>query len=373
MKKIIYYFLLIISPVIAFSSCNDEMKSTLDTTGDVDIHSFTINGVEGIINTENSTISVILPAGSSLRNLSPAVVVVEGATVTPNNGEAVNFADNNGNLLTVTYTVANKDLYQKYNVKVDVARAKITKFKIGSVEADIDDVTKKIVLYLPVGTDVSALYPILEYTSGATLTPALGTAVDFTNPVNFTLNYLGSTFTYEVTVKLGEKPKPILVIYDGETVSPIWGSLASTLNNGYVNPKTDGINTTPTCISIMRKKEASDDGGRPWSGGALWNENKVNIDPAIYNKFTLMVLKTTAGDVQVEIQSNGEQNKDWLKANYSASALGQWQELTFNIPAGRTAVINNILIAPHVIDATNDPNFATQMMYWDQLKAHPKQ
>ncbi len=373
MKKIIYYFLLILSPVIALSSCNDEVKSILDTTGDVNIHSFTINGVEGTINADNSTISVILPSGSSLKALTPVVGLGEGAEITPNNGEAVDFADNKGNLLTVTYTVTNKDLYQKYTVSVDVARAKITKFKIGSVEGDIDDVTKKITIYLPVGTNVSALYPVLEYTNGATLSPASGTAVDFTNPVNFSLNYLGSTFTYEVTVKLGEKPKPILVIYDGETVSPTWASLAGTVNNGYVNPKTDGINTTSTCVSMMRTKAASDDGGRPWSGGALWNENKVNIDPAVYGKFTLMVLKNTAGDVQLEIQSNGEQNKDWLKANYSADALGQWQELTFTIPAGRTAIINNILVAPHVIDAVNDPNFSSQMMYWDQLRAHPKQ
>lgn len=373
MKKIIYYFLLILIPVITFSSCVDDVKSVLDTTGDVDIHSFTINGVEGTINADNSTISVILPAGSALTGLSPVVGLGEGAEITPNNGEAVDFADNKGNLLTVTYTVTNKDLYQKYTVSVDVARAKITKFKIGSVEGDIDDVTKKITIYLPVGTNVSALYPVLEYTSGATLSPASGTAVDFTNPVTFTLNYLGSVFTYEATVVLGEKPKPILIIYDGETVSPTWASIAGTVNNGYVNPKTDGINSTSTCISMMRTKAASDDGGRPWSGGALWNENKVNIDPAIYSKFTLMVLKNVAGDVQLEIQSNGEQNKDWLKASYSADALGQWQELTFTIPAGRTAVINNILVAPHVIDAVNDPNFSSQMMYWDQLRAHPKQ
>ncbi len=373
MKKVIYYILLILIPVITFNSCVDEIKSVLDTTGDVDIHSFTINGVEGTINADNSTISVILPAGSALTGLSPVVGLADGAEVTPNNGEAVDFADNKGNLLSVTYTVTNKDLYQKYTVSVDVARAKITKFKIGSVEGDIDDVTKKIVIYLPVGTDVTSLNPVLEYTNGATLTPASGSSINFTNPVTFTLNYLGSVFTYEAKVILGEKPKPILVIYNGETVSPTWASLAGTVNNGYVNPKTDGINTTSTCVSMMRTKAASDDGGRPWSGGALWNENKVNIDPAIYSKFTLMVLKNVAGDVQLEIQSNGEQNKDWLKANYSADALGQWQELTFTIPAGRTAVINNILVAPHVIDAVNDPNFSSQMMYWDQLRAHPKQ
>lgn len=373
MKRLLYYLLLIFSPVLVFNSCTDDLKSVLDTSGDVNIHSFSINGVEGTINADNSTISVILPAGSSLKGLKPVIELGEGAEVSPNTDETIDFADNAGNLIAVTYTVTNKDLYQKYTVSVDVARAKITKFKIGSVEADIDDVTKKITIYLPVGTDVTALNPVLEYTNGATLTPASGSSINFTSPVIFTLNYLGSIFTYEATVILGEKPKPILVIYNGETVSPTWASLAGSVNNGYANPKTDGINTSSTCVSMMRTKAASDDGGRPWSGGALWNENKVNIDPAIYGKFTLMVLKTVAGDVQLEIQSNGEQNKDWLKASYSADALGQWQELTFNIPAGRTAVINNILVAPHVIDAVNDPNFSSQMMYWDQLRAHPKQ
>lgn len=373
MKKLIYNVLFILLSLLALSSCKEEIAGVLDTTGDVDIHSFTINGVEGTINPENSTISVILPARSALTNLSPQITIADGALVTPNNGEAIDFVDSRGNLVTVSYLVKNKDLYQKYNVTVDVARAKITKFKIGSTEANIDETNKKILIYLPVGTDVTKLIPIVEYTSGATLAPGPGTLVNFTNPINYTLNYLGSVFTYEVTVKLGEKPKPILTIYDGETVSPTWASIASTINNGYVNPKTGGINNTSTCISILRKKEESDDGGRPWSGGALWNENKVNIDPAVYNKFTIMVLKYTAGDVQLEIQSNGEQNKDWLKASYSATALGEWQELTFQIPASRTAVINNILVAPHVIDTKNDPNFNTQMVYWDQLKAHPKQ
>jgi lysophospholipase L1-like esterase len=372
MEKITNYIFLILLSVFVFSSCIDEIKEALDTTGDVDIHAFSINGVEGEINNKNSTITVILPAGSALTNLIPQITVADEAVVKPGSGEAIDFLDSNGNLKVVTYTVSNKDLYQKYQVTVDVARAKITRFKIGSVEADIDEVNKKITIYLPVSTDVATLIPVVEFTEGATITPSSGSVVDFTNPVTFTLDYLGSIFTYEVKVILGEKPKPVLMIYDGETVSPIWTSIASTINNGYINPKTDGINTTSNCISILRKKEDTDDGGRPWSGGALWNENKVNIDPSEYGKFTLMVLKNVAGDVQLEIQSNGEQNKDWLKASYSADALGEWQELTFTIPAGRTAIINNILVAPHVVDVIGDPDFSTHMMYWDQLKAIPK-
>lgn len=373
MKKLIYKILLMATPVFALISCNSEERSNLDISGDTDIHTFTINGVEGTINSDNSTISLILPSGTNLRGLIPDITLGEGAIVSPNTGVAADFADAGGNLTPITFTVSNKDSYQKYKVTVDVAKAKITSFKIGSVVADIDETTKKILIYLPLGTDVTGLIPVVEYTVGATITPAAGSPVNFTNPVNFSLDYLGSLFTYEVTVKLGDKPLPNLVIYNGETVSPSWASLASTLNNGYLNPKTDGINNTPTCIAMTRRKEGSDDGGRPWSGGALWNANKVNIDPKLYDRITIMILKNVAGTVQLEIQSDGEANKDWLKVAYSASNLGKWQELTFMIPASRTAVINNILVAPHVDDSSGDPNFVTQMMYWDQLIAHPKQ
>lgn len=372
MKKIFYYIAILIGVVLVFSACKNETNEVLDLTGDVDIHSFSVNGVEGTIDSINSTISVVLPAGSSLVNLTPTISIGDGATISPSNGTAMDFIDAQGNLVPVTYTVVNKNLYQKYTVTVDVAKAKITEFKIGSVEGDIDETNKKILIYLPVGTDVTQLIPIVEYTEGAEMSPADGSVVDFTSPVNYTLTYLGSTFTYEVTVVLGEKPKPILVIYNGETVSPVWASIASTITNGAINPKTDGINSTSTCISIIRRKEGTDDGGRAWSGGALWNTYKVNIDPAVYSKFTLMVLKNSAGDVQLEIQSDGEQNKDWLKTSYSADKLGQWQELTFEIPASRTAVINNILVAPHVDDTSSDANFTTQTMYWDELKAYPK-
>lgn len=371
MKKLIYNILFLFCLAITFSSCDNDEKSILDTTGDTSIHTFSINGVQGTINAENSTISVILPSGSSLKALSPVIAVADGALVTPNSGTSIDFADSKGNLTPVVFTVTNKDVYQKYTVTVDVARAKITSFKIGAVQGDIDDVNKKISLYLPVGTDLTALYPVVEYTSGASISPALGSAVNFTNPVTYTLNYLGSTFTYAVTVIAGEKPKPVLVIYNGEDVSPVWDALASTINNGYANPKTDGINSSAYCVSIMRNK-SSDDGGQPWSGGALWNANKVNIDPAIYSKFTLMVLKNVAGDVQLEIQST-DGVKDYLKVSYSAEKLGQWQELTFNIPASRTAMINNILVAPHSTNTSGDASYTPQMMYWDNLKAYPKQ
>lgn len=372
MKKLLNYTFFVLFPTFVLLSCVDEIKPALDTTVDVDIHAFSINGVAGEINNENSTITVILPAGSSLSGLIPQITLADGAVVTPEVGEAVDFVDANGNRQPVTYTVSNKNLYRKYQVTVDVAQAKITEFRIGTSEGKIDEKEKTITVYLPENTNVMALIPIVEYTQGASISPETGSVVDFTNPVDYTLSLSGSVFIYRVTVILGEPPKEPIVLYDGESVSPTWSAIASSIDNGYANPKTNGINPSPNCVSIIRRKEASDDGGRVWSGGALWNAHKVHIDPTEYDRFTLMVLKDVAGEVQLEIQADGEQNKDWLKASYSETALGEWQELTFIIPASRTAVINNILVAPHLKDVSNDPDFSTQRMYWDQLKAIPK-
>jgi hypothetical protein len=369
MKNIFLYIVLLVGAL--FASCEDK-RETLDMSGDVDvnIHSFSINGVEGIINPDNSTITLVLPNGTDLTALSPQIALGEGAEISPANGESIDFSQSIFN--PTIYTVHNGDLYQKYKVSVDVARAKITKFRIGTTEGKIDDAAKTVTLYLPAGTDVTTLVPIMEYTDGATITPADGSAVDFTNPVQYKLNYAGSEFVYTVTVILGEEPLPAIVIFNGEDVSPQWTGIAGNVDSPFANPQKDGINTTAYCASILRAGEDTDNGGKAWSGGALWNSYKVNIDPAKYGSFSLMVLKEVAGDVQLEIQSDGEQNKDWLKVWYSDDNLGKWQKLTFTIPEGRTAVINNILAAPHCHDAGQPVSFGTQRMYWDELIAIPK-
>jgi hypothetical protein len=269
--------------------------------------------------------------------------------------------------------VRNGDLYQKYKVSVDVARAKITRFSIGTAEGRMDDPAKTVTLYLPVGTNVTALIPTVEYTEGAVITPADGSVVDFTHPVEYKLNYAGSEFVYTVTVILGEEPAYEIIIFNGEDVVPQWADIAGTVESPVANPLRNGINTTPYCASILRSGENIDNGGKPYSGGALWNSYKVNIDPAKYGSFTMMILKNVAGDARLEIQSDGEQNKDFLSVGYSEEHLGEWQKLTFIIPAGRTAIINNILVAPHCYDEIAPPiPFETQRMYWDELIAIPR-
>ncbi|MBP1662945.1 MAG: hypothetical protein H6Q19_85 [Bacteroidetes bacterium] len=308
-----------------------------------------------------------LPLGHD--SLSASISTLNGTVLVSGNPTSYTFG-----LVEVlkeySFTVKIKDtkgnLSLGQTVRLTRPGAKITKFAIDTINGVIDNLMREIIIYLPVGTNVKTLKPTVEFTSGATLSPASGTTVDFTNPVTYTIAKDNMTFTYTVTAVVAQKPLDYVLLYNGENVAPLWDNIAATVNNGVANPITNGINNTLTCSSIVRNSIVGDAGGRPWSGGALWNAYKVNIDPAIYNKFSVMVLKESAGTVQLEIQNADGSVKDWLKTEYTT--VGKWQELTFDIPSGRTAFINNILIAPHCQDVIDH----TQTIYWDELKVYKK-
>lgn len=348
-----------------FAGCGESDRDSVDLSGDVDILSFTVNGHEAVVDNEALTVKLMMPPGTDVTQLKPVVQVSEGAIVSPSSGTEADFS--HSGTTAVEYTVYNKNRYNAYKVTIEEPRARITLFEMGDVVGSIDETNKTITLFVAEGTDVSYVVPAITYTEGATIIPAIGEAIDLTDPVEYTLDYAGAQFKYTVSVVFGEAPG--LVIFNGEDVAPVWADLAATVESPYANPKTDGINTSSHCASAMRDGSDTDAGGKAWSGGALWNSYKVDIDPAVYGSFSLMVLKNVQGDVQLEIQSDGEENKDWLKVWYSEESLGEWQKLTFEIPEGRTAVINNILVAPHCHDAGQPVPFETQRMYWDELIA----
>lgn len=363
MKKTLNKMAAFFAGVLLLASCGEDNAPTLKMEGDVSIHSFSINGREAVIDDENFTVYLLVPRGTDLTSMAPAIEIAEGAAVTPGSGEPQNFTSSNIAGKEVKYRVMHNDLYQDWKVTVEEVQAKITAFSLNGVDGVIDQEARTIELYLPQGTDVTALVPQVTYTEGAQMTPAPGTAVDFTQPVVFKLEYEESTFEYTVTVHLG---KPIMVIYNGEDIRPSWVNIAAKeVFSPIDNPKKEGINTSDKCAAIYRTNEDTDDGGKPWSGGALWNENGVNIDPKEYGKIAVMVLKDVEGDVQLELQSAGEQNKSYHKVAYTTP--GQWQRLEFDI-SERTEVVNSILIAPH---NTEDRSFTPQNMYWDQIEAIP--
>ncbi len=75
----------------------------------------------------------------------------------------------------------------------------------GDVTEAVDKATHTTILTVPYGTEVTALKPSISLSAGATVTPASGTAGDFTNPVSYTVMAEDDTtqvYTVTVTVEL---------------------------------------------------------------------------------------------------------------------------------------------------------------------------
>ncbi len=191
MKKI---FIIAILALFCLFSCSDDENASLELTGSVKIESFTINGTVATIDDDENTIEISLPSSTDLTNLSPEISLPEGATVSPASGAAVDLSSKQ------TYRVINGNLYNDYTVSASLIVGQILSFAIGDYKGTINQTNKTITVKYPASEAVTALTPTLTVTDGATVSPESGAAVDFTNPVTYTVSYLGEDFEYTITV-----------------------------------------------------------------------------------------------------------------------------------------------------------------------------
>lgn len=187
-----------------FVSCNDDDREGLDLNGDLKITSFTIGNMSGVINEVTNTIKIVVPNSTDLSKLKPTVVATEGVTITPASDAVVNFAESK----TKTYTLTTNNIYRKYTVSVDFINAVFSSFVIDGQKGKIDNTAHTVTVILPVGTDITKLYPSFEVSGNGssdfvpTVTPNQDTPKNFTTPQIYTISYMGETFTYTVSVEL---------------------------------------------------------------------------------------------------------------------------------------------------------------------------
>lgn len=127
------------------------------------------------------------------------------------------------------------------------------------------------------------------------------------------------------------------------------------------NPDKAGINKTDKCLWIKREKA-----DELFSGAINRNFKVNNLNEFKY--FTMMVKKSVAGPVSLEIQSPGEVKKQVLTAQYTE--VGQWQELHFDIP--QTVLegepLQIIILQAHAVDTKEDATFTEPIdIYIDEL------
>ncbi len=199
MKKIFFgadkIIVLILLMCIAAGGCKKN-SSGLDLSSPVSIISFTANGAKGVINDTTKTISVLLPLGSNLSSIAPIIALPNGGNISPASGTQLDFT------VPVTYKVVNGNLYSTYTVTAKVETA-FSSFTVNGVAGVIDDVNHTITVTLPPGSNLTALSPQYVASPGLTVSPASGSAQNFTSPVIYSVTSSVGVFKYTVNVQSG--------------------------------------------------------------------------------------------------------------------------------------------------------------------------
>ncbi|WP_299680248.1 DUF5018 domain-containing protein [uncultured Tenacibaculum sp.] len=150
--------------------------------------------------TGNITLDLV---GAELNNLVPNIKISDKATIFPNPNIAQDFRT------IVNYTVTAENGEQKsYQVNIKNrpfnTEKKIINFKVGlngeNIEARLDE-DQKTISFETGSLNISRLTPEIIISENASISPASGEIVDFTNPVIYTVTAEnGETTEYEVKI-----------------------------------------------------------------------------------------------------------------------------------------------------------------------------
>lgn len=206
-------FMAIAFAIIAISglaSCEKVGSSDFNIEAPVDITAFRLNGTDGNIDNKKGEIVIDLPFGNSLFSLTPSIDLPEGANVNPATG-AADFSQ------PVNYTITNGNLYKNYKVIARVLQP-ILHFSVNGTVGELDHTSRKITVLVPDGTNITNVTPAIQVSSGVTITPASGTAVNFSNPVVYTVKGVNNT-TIQYTVTVKEKSNAKVFAFLGTAAS----------------------------------------------------------------------------------------------------------------------------------------------------------
>lgn len=211
MKSIINQLsLLLLGAAMLFVApgCSDDNTSDLRLEGDTWLSSLILDGeYEGVVDRATKTVTVSVPEVYNTDAMEvTALKISEGAQASVKVGDVLNFS------FPQVIKVTNGDVYMDYTVKMKHDEAKILSFKLNDTYAGvIDQARRTITVRLPSSVDVKNLVPTIMVSEDALVTPGSGHAVDFTNPVDFTVTYNTASSVYKVTVIPTDAPSAVYV------------------------------------------------------------------------------------------------------------------------------------------------------------------
>lgn len=185
---------------LIFTACEEDWKK-LDLDSQVDIVDFTIRNRKGIVDDQNQTIVLSLPAGTTdLKSLVPTISISAGAVIVPASGEAIDLSS------PVEYTVTSGSVYKTYLVTISALEAAVIDMIVDGSSAIFNEEAGEIYLQVNYGTDITNLAPVISLSEEASISPASEIAQDFSNPVTYTLTSGTVTKDYKVTTVVKVAP-----------------------------------------------------------------------------------------------------------------------------------------------------------------------
>jgi len=215
------------SPVIYLVTAADASTSSYTVTVTIApssaklLTAYSLNGVTGIINTTNKTISVYLPYGTSVVDLI-ATFTTTGASIAVSGTPQVSGTTSDNFTLPVVYTVTASDAStSSYTVTITLAPSNeklLTAYSINGVVGTINQSTKEVNVVMPHGTSVTALIDTFSTTGASiavgTTNQVSGTTINnFTSPVTFVVTAVdGTTNSYTVIVAVTVAGPPTVAL-----------------------------------------------------------------------------------------------------------------------------------------------------------------
>ena len=191
----------------ATTACSDDNTSDLQLTGNCTVQSLVLDQYEGMVDLASRTVTVRVPETYNTDEMSVAKLELsEGATADLAVGDKLNMS------VAHSMRVSNGDVFLDWTIKAMRDEAKILSFKLnGTYVGSIDETAKTISVFVPSGVDITKLVPNITVSENATVTPQSDMPLDFTNPVQFTVENNTAKATYTVTVKSIDKPTMVFV------------------------------------------------------------------------------------------------------------------------------------------------------------------
>lgn len=199
--------LLIVLSLVFMVGCDDDNTSDLQLDGQTWLKELRLDDFQGVIDNTTKTVVVGIPVGYNTDAMEvTAIEVSEGAEASMKVGDVANFS------FPQSIKVTNGSAFLDYTVTVKHDEARILSFKLNNnYSGIIDEENHSILVRVPTSVDVTNLIPTIEVTEGALVSPASGLAVDFTDPVEFTVTCQTAKSVYTVTVEQSDSPSAVYV------------------------------------------------------------------------------------------------------------------------------------------------------------------